>query len=77
MYKYDSRLCVLSNTIAKPTPIFNNFYIWQEYYSDPLNILYSILVTNLENKNIFKDLNNNDKFNDFCKLIYHCSSKHI
>lgn len=50
-----------------------DFDSWIDNYIDILNIMYGEILTISYNKNI-NIYNNQDTFNDFCKMIY-CSSK--
>lgn len=66
-------------TYTYPTPKGMTRYTWHTYYEKVLIDLYTIFVRNMEiyypKLNI--DWSDNDVFNDFSRLIYNVSSKHL
>lgn len=71
---------VIFNYIPHKIPKYSKYNIWYNTYYNNLIDLYSITVEIL-NKRYYNDnkLSKNDEkdFNNFCKLIYNSSSKHI
>lgn len=77
-YKPINRECIRRNIFPVSVKKVPSFTDWYNSYSSHLFNLYNIfsgMIT--EHFDIKINWVNNRKFINFCKVIYHCSSKHI
>lgn len=79
-WRKDLRECERFNHIPHVTPTKNNRDEWNQIYLNPLLAMHSIVADTINErypKNKIRWDTDRSKFNALCKLIYHCSSKHI
>lgn len=79
IYGRDQRPCVKHNYIPHLTPSNNDRGKWHYAYIRELVTMYNIVADTMEKRYPHKKFrwNDNTKFNNFSRLIYHCSSKYI
>lgn len=75
----DPRPCVKHNYIPHLTPSNSDRGEWHDAYISELVTMYHIVADTMEKRYPRKKFcwNDNTKFNNFSRLIYHCSSKYI
>ena len=70
-FKNDKRKCQIPNFIPRQVQ-YNNYIGWKEAYLNHLINMFNITMNIIDT-----DDKNSNNFENFCKMIYYCSSKYI
>lgn len=73
----DRKKTVISNYIPHKTPKITNYYIWSEEYFKNLVDIFEIIRNIINVRHSKNDINSNEAFNVFSKMVFNSSSKHI